>query len=159
MKKSKLSWVQNSNRWKIDPQYHKFWDTLLGSILNGLGEDLGAILGAKMGPKSKKNGIKNKSDFMTKLYGRRSRKEGVTWTGPAPLAAPHIRARSVPKNKESTNQGKKGPKDERMNGWRDEWMKGWRDAKWMKGWMDEEMKGWRDDKRDLTRHGPKARRI
>ena len=48
----------------------------------------------------------------------------------------------------------KGWRDEGMNGWMDEGMNGWRD-----GWMDEGMKGWRDDKRDLTRHGPKARRI
>ena len=70
-------------------------------------------MGPKMEPKSKKNGIKNKSDFKTKLYGRMSAKEGVTWTGPAPLGAPHMRARSFLKTK---NQSIKGRRDQRMRG-------------------------------------------
>ena len=80
-----------------------------------------------MEPKSKKNGIKNKSDFKTKLEGRMARSGPRTWPGQAPLGASYMRARSFLKTKNQSinqpiNQGKKGPKDEGMNGRRDEGM-------------------------------------
>ena len=64
-----------------------------------------AILGPKMEPKSKKNAIKNKSDFKTKLEGRRSGSGPRTWTGQAPLGAPNMRARSFFKTKNQSTKG------------------------------------------------------
>ena len=43
-----------------------------------------------MEPKSKKNGIKNKSDFKTKLEGRITGSGPRTWPGQAPLVASHM---------------------------------------------------------------------
>ena len=122
-------------------------------------------MGPKMDPKSKKNGIENKSDFKTKLEGRMPRSEGKTWTGPAPLGASHMRARSFLKTK---NQGKKGQKEERNKGRKEEKKKGRRDErkkrrdegmKGMKGRKEERKKERKEGKRDLSRHGPEARRI
>ena len=47
----------------------------------------------KMEPKSKKNGIENKSDFKTKLYGGMSMIRPSNVAVEPPLAHPHTRAR------------------------------------------------------------------
>ena len=47
----------------------------------------------KMEPKSKKKGIKNKSDFKTKLLGRINANEPRNVALEPPLAHPHMRAR------------------------------------------------------------------
>ena len=47
----------------------------------------------KMEPKSKKTGIKNKSDFKTKLYGGMSVIRPSNVALEPPLARPHMRAR------------------------------------------------------------------
>ena len=52
---------------KIGSKTIRNWSALPKAIFEGFWSILKAILGAKMEPKSKKNGIKNKSDFKTKL--------------------------------------------------------------------------------------------
>ena len=47
----------------------------------------------KMEPKSKKNGIENKSDFKTKLEGRTGANGPRNVALEPPLAHPHMRAR------------------------------------------------------------------
>ena len=86
------------------------WSAVSKAIFEGFLLIFEAILGPKMEPKSKKNGIKNKSDFMTKLYGRKSAKEGVTWTGPARLGAPKDAPDQYQKQRinQSREEGTKG---------------------------------------------------
>ena len=71
------------------------WSAPSKVILKGFWSIFEAILVPKMEAKSKKNGIKNKCDFMTKLEGRMARSEGETW----PVGASHMRARSFRKTK------------------------------------------------------------
>ena len=55
---------------KIGSQRLRSWSALSKLIFKGFSWILGVILAPKMEPKSKKKGIKNKSDFKTKLEGR-----------------------------------------------------------------------------------------
>ena len=67
-------------------------------------EDFGTILGAEISPKLRKNKVKKRCDFKTKLYERTPLSRGRTLPGQAPLAASHMRARSLRKTKNSRSR-------------------------------------------------------
>ena len=58
---------RRKNQATIGSKTIRNWGALSKAILKGFWSIFDAILGPKMEPTSKKNGIKNKSDFKTKL--------------------------------------------------------------------------------------------